>query len=100
MSDDKKEIRVSVISYEQYTDYEYVEVATWFVVDAMQNYVYFHTSKREAAQAACDERYGKGKYTVKTSKIQKTKSSREDGGYSAYGNNSRKGFSAQLKRTQ
>lgn len=92
MSD--KEIRVSVISYEQYTDYEYVEVATWFVVDAMQNYVYFHTSKRELAQAACDERYGKGKYSVKSAKVQKTKSRLESGGFSCYGTATRKGQKA------
>ena len=94
MSDDKKEIRVSVISYEQYVDYEYVDIATWFVVDAMQNYVYFHTAKRELAQQACDERYGKGKYTVKTSKIQKTKSKLESGGLSCYGTATRKGQKA------
>ncbi|RYY51297.1 MAG: hypothetical protein EOO06_00790 [Chitinophagaceae bacterium] len=95
----KKEIKVSYISYEEYTDYSYIDVATWFIVNALQQYVYFHTSDRAEAQRVCNEIYGAGFYTVKTSKIQKTKSSREDGGYSAYGNNSRKGFAANLRKT-
>lgn len=92
-----KEIKVSYVSYEDYTQYDYVDVATWFIVNASQQYVYFHTSDRATAQQACNDLYGVGFYTVKTSKIQKTKSSREDGGYSAYGNNSRKGFAANLR---
>lgn len=94
-----KEIKVSYISYEEYTQYDYVDVATWFIVNALQQYVYFHTSDRAEAQRVCNDLYGVGFYTVKTSKIQKTKSSREDGGYSAYGSNSRKGFASQLKKT-
>lgn len=93
----KKEIKVSYISYEEYTDYSYIDVATWFIVNALQQYVYFHTSDRAEAQRVCNDLYGVNFYTVKTSKIQKTKSSREDGGYSAYGNNSRKGFAANLR---
>lgn len=86
-----KEIKISTVSYEEYTQYEYVDVATFFIVDAMQNYVYFHTSKREEAQRVCDEQYGKGKYTVKASKIQKTKSKLESGLCSAYGTSTRRG---------
>lgn len=86
-----KEIKISTVSYEEYTQYEYVDVATFFIVDAMQNYVYFHTSKREEAQKVCDEYYGKGKYTVKASKIQKTKSKLESGLCSAYGTSTRRG---------
>lgn len=78
-----KDIEVVVISYETYTDYDYVDVATFFIVDAMQNYVYFKTSKRDKAQQKCNEMYGVGKYTVKASKLQKTKSKLENGGYSA-----------------
>lgn len=94
-----KETKVSYVYYEDYIQYDYVDVATWFIVNALQQYVYFHTSDRATAQQACNDLYGIGFYTVKTSKIQKTKSSREDGGYSAYGNNSRKGFASQLKKT-
>ena len=93
----KKEVKVSYISYEEYTDYSYIDVATWFIVNALQQYVYFHTSDRAEAQRVCNDMYGVNFYTVKTSKTQKTKSSREDGGYSAYGNNSRKGFAANLR---
>jgi hypothetical protein len=97
MAEKKKEIKISYVSYEEYADYNYVDVATWFILNASQQYVYFHTSDRAEAQRVCNDLYGVGFYTVKTSKIQKTKSSREDGGYSAYGNNSRKGFAANLR---
>jgi hypothetical protein len=101
MSEKKvKEVKITVVDYITYTDYSFIEPATYFCMDSMQNYVYFHTSDRSEAQRACNERYGENFYTVKTSKTIKTKSSREDGGYSAYGSNSRKGFASQLKKTQ
>lgn len=88
-----KELKITTVSYEQYTQYDFIDPATFFIVDAMQNYVYFHTSKREEAQKVCDEHYGKGKYTVKASKIQKTKSKLESGLCSASGTTSRRGQS-------
>jgi hypothetical protein len=86
-----KDVQVVVVTYEQYTEYDFIDPATFFVVDAMQNYVYFKTSKRDKAQQKCDELYGKGKYTVKASKIQKTKSKLESGGVSVRGVGTRKG---------
>lgn len=77
------DIKISVISYEQYTDYDFIDPATYYVVNALQEYVYFHTSKREVAQNKADDMFGKGRYTVKASKIVKTKSKQENGGYSA-----------------
>lgn len=85
------EIKITVVSFEQYTDYEFIDPATWFVMTATQDYYYFHTSKREVAQAKADELFGKGKYVVKTSKMQKTKSKLESGGLSCTGVSTRKG---------
>ena len=67
----KKEMKVSIVDYDTYTQYDYIDVATWFIVNASQEYVYFHTSDRAKAQQACNDMYGAGFYTVKTSKIQK-----------------------------
>lgn len=67
----KKGVRITIISFEQYSDYEFIDPATFFIVDGMQNYVYIHTSKREVAQAWVDQEYTKGKYLVKASKLQK-----------------------------
>lgn len=94
-----KEIEYIVVSYEQYTDYEFIEPGSFFVMSATQDYYFFKTSDRSKAQAKCDELFGKGKYTVKTSKNQKTKSKQEGGGLSATGSNSRKCFSPNLRPT-
>lgn len=91
MVDKKKEIKVSVITYEQYIDYEYVDVANYFIVSALQEYVYFHTNDRTLAQQKCNEMFGVGKYSVKASRITKTKSKSESGGLSATGTSCRKG---------
>lgn len=92
MSEKKsKDIKVSIISYQQYTEYDYIDVANYFIVSAMQEYVYFHTNERSKAQLKCNEMFGEGKYTVKASKISKTKSKLEGGGYSAIGIGTTKG---------
>lgn len=87
----EKDIKVSIITYEQYTDYEYIDVANYFIVSALQEYVYFHTNDRAAAQAKCNEMFGIGKYSVKASRITKTKSKSESGGLSATGTSTRRG---------
>lgn len=87
----EKEIKVSIITYEQYTDYEYIDIANYFIVSALQEYVYFHTNDRATAQAKCNEMFGVSKYTVKASKISKTKSKLESGGLSCTGTSTRRG---------
>jgi hypothetical protein len=94
-----KEIEYIIVSYEQYTDYEFIEPGSFFVMSATQDYYFFKTSDRAKAQAKCDELFGKGKYTVKTSKNQKTKSKQEGGGLSATGSTTRKGSRAWLRPT-
>lgn len=63
--------KITTISYEEFTDYTFEPPTTFYIMTAMQEYIYFHTSKRATAQEACDEMFGKGRYTVKASKIQK-----------------------------
>lgn len=94
-----KEIEYVVVSYEQFTDYEFCEPGSFFIMDSMQNYVFFKTSDRAKAQAKADELYGPNRYTVKTSKNQKTKSKLESGGYSAVGTSSRRGMGSWLRKT-
>lgn len=94
-----KEIEYAVVSYDQFVDIDFIEPGSFFVMSATQDYYFFKTSDRSKAQAKCDDLFGKGKYTVKTSKNQKTKSKQEGGGLSATGSNSRKGFSPNLRPT-
>jgi len=77
---DIAKIKTTTVTFSEFSEYNFIDPATWFIVDALQNYVYFHTSRREVAQAKCDDMYGK-KYIVKTSKMQKTKPRTESGEY-------------------
>lgn len=92
-----KEVEYVVVSYEQFTDYEFNAPATFYVMSATQDYYFFKTSDRAKAQARCDDLFGPNRYTVKTSKIMKTKSKQEGGGYSATGSNTRKAMMPHLK---
>lgn len=94
-----KQIEYVVVSYEQFTDYEFIPPATFYVMSATQDYYFFKTSDRAKAQARCDDLFGDNRYTVKASKNQTSKSKQEGGGYSATGANTRKCFSSQLKKT-
>ncbi|QGH72576.1 MAG: hypothetical protein [Myoviridae sp. ctThM1] len=86
-----KEIEVVIVSYEEYTSYEFVDPGTYFSVSAMQEYYFYKTSSREKAQAKCDELFGPGRYVVKTSKIIKTKSKLESGLQSVYATETKRG---------
>ena len=46
----KKEVRVTVVSFEEYSEYDFVDLSTFFFKDAMGNRHYCHTSKRAEAQ--------------------------------------------------
>lgn len=100
MSEKKpKVIEVVIVSFTDYTSYDFVEPGSFFSMSAMQDYYFYKTSDRKMAQDKCDEIFGANRYVVKTSKNIATKSKREDGGVSASGTNSRKCFAPQLKKT-
>ena len=85
-----KELKSTVLSYDQYT--QMIDPpSTFFIRDAVGQYVFIHTSDRAKAQAYVDEHYGKGKYTVIASRLQKTKSKLESGEISVRGVATRKG---------
>lgn len=67
----------------------------YYIINSLGQYVYYHCRDRGVAQKACDDEYGVGKYTIRTSK-QSGSSGKE---YSARGSNSRKGFASHLKKT-
>jgi len=87
----KKEIKVTLVSYTDFSSYDFQEPATWWTLSATGDYYYFHCAKREDAQLKCDEMFGKGFYSVKTSRIVKTKSKLESGGQSVYATATTKG---------
>ena len=68
-----KEQKVTVVSYEQFTDIDFIPPANFFVMDSMQNYHFIHTGNRAKAQEYVDGEFGKGRYTVRASKMSKSK---------------------------
>lgn len=83
--------KITVIDFNTFSSLEFVPPATFFIQNAMGDYVFIHTAKRQVAQDWVDSEYGKGRYTVKASKLQATKSKLESGGLSCTGTATRKG---------
>lgn len=84
MSEKKpKELKITIVSYEEFTDIDFSPPSTWFFCNALGEYIFIHTSKRNVAQEWVDEYSGvKGKYRVIPTRDQKTKSRMESGGCS------------------
>lgn len=83
--------KITVIDFETFSALDFIPPATFFIQNAMGEYVFIHTAKRQVAQDWVDEEYGKGRYTVKASKLQATKSKLESGGLSCTGTATRRG---------
>jgi len=62
--------KTTVLTFEEFTDDEYRKPSNFYVMDALQNYVFFHTRDRLIAQEWCDKIYD-GAYTVNASKMGK-----------------------------
>lgn len=82
--------KITVVSFEQFSNYEFIPPATFYIQSAMGDYIFIHTSSRAIAQEWVNEEYGKGRYTVKASKLQKGKELGE-GSKPAFGTATRRG---------
>lgn len=71
--------------------------SNWYILDALGNRVYYLTRNRAEAQAQADIDYGKGRYTIRAVKDQKSRSRQENGEISVRGSNTRRGFSPRLR---
>lgn len=67
----KKEIKVTIVTFEDSLDLDYVEPSRWYIRMATGDLCYWHCRSRAEAQQACDEEFGKSKYAIRTSKLQK-----------------------------
>lgn len=65
--------KITIVSFEQFSNYEFIPPATFFIQNALGEYIFIHTASRATAQEWVNEEYGKGRYTVKASKLQKGK---------------------------
>lgn len=84
------EVKTTIVPFEQFSAYDFIPPATFFIKNAMGDFVFIHTRERAKAQAWVDEHYGKGRYTVNASKIQKGRPLGEDS-RPAFGVGTRKG---------
>ena len=96
------DVKVTICSAEEaivWDDYSYQDafqiLSGYYIIDSLNQYVWFHTRELSKARLASDELYGKGKYTVRNARQSKSGS----GEYSARGSNTLKGFSSRLKKS-
>lgn len=85
-------VRTTILEQEQVFGDMDKDPTKFFIQNALGQFVYFHTFEREVAQAAADEMYGKGKYKVRTSRLEKS-----TGDLTVTGSNTRKCFAPRLK---
>lgn len=92
MSDKKKLVKLKItdVTFDEFTEIDFTPPSTFFIRGATGDYYFIHTAKRGIAQEWVDENFGKGRYTVVASKLQKTKPKNESGAYSCTGTGSRK----------
>ncbi len=83
--------KITVVDFTEFSSLAFVPPATFFIQNAMGDYIFIHTAKRQVAQDWVDEEYGKGRYTVKASKLQATKCKNESGQYTVTGTATRRG---------
>lgn len=82
--------KITVVSYAEFAKWEFIPPATFFIKDAMGDYIFIHTAKRAVAQEWVDKEYGKNRYSVNTSRLQKGKELGEDS-KPAFGTATRRG---------
>ena len=82
--------KITVVSYEDFAMWEFIPPATFFIKNALGDYVFIHTARREKAQEWVDSQYGKKRYSVNASRLQKGKPLGE-GSKPAFGVATRKG---------
>ena len=65
----KKTPELITFNFDEFTDIEFQPPAKFFIMTAMQEYVFIRTRSRAVAQETVDGIYGVGKYKVKASSI-------------------------------
>lgn len=82
--------KITLVSYSEFAAWDFIPPATFFIKDAMGDYVFVHTANRATAQEWVDNEYGKGRYSVNASRLQKGKPLGEDS-KPAFGTATRRG---------
>lgn len=91
MTATKKTVKTENITFEQFSAWDFMPPGTFYIRNALGDYLFLKTSDRKAAQDHVNAEYGKGRYTVVAAKIEAGKSKLESGGYSCTGTTTRRG---------
>lgn len=86
-----KPLVTETVKFEVFSQWDFIPPGSYYIRDAAGNYIFLKTSDRALAQSHIDNEYGKGKYKVVPTKIEKTKSKLESGGLSCTGTATRRG---------
>lgn len=85
-----KELKIIEVTFEEFSEYDFNPPSAFYVRDSTGDFKFICTRDRVVAQQWVDDNYGAGRYKVVAARTVKTKSRREDGGYSAVGSSTRK----------
>lgn len=61
----KKELESIIVSYDQYTDMDFICPSKWFIRNSLGDFEFIKVQKREKAQEYFDDKYGVGKFIVR-----------------------------------
>ena len=62
----KKQVESIVVSYEDFVDLEFNPPSKWYVRNGSGDYEFVKLQRREKAQQFFDEKYGVGKFVVRS----------------------------------
>ena len=61
-----KQIESVIVNYENFIDLEFTPPSKWYIRNAIGDYEFVKVQKREKAQQFFDEKYGVGKFVVRS----------------------------------
>lgn len=86
-----KDVKMVSVSYEEFSEWDFIPVGSFYIKNALGDFIFLKTSSRAEAQKKIDSEYGKGKYAVIAAKLEKGVSRLESGEYSCRGTSTRRG---------
>lgn len=86
-----KQLKTETVSFETFSGWDFIAPGSYYIRNALGDYLFLKTADRKTAQEFINSEYGKGRYTVVAAKIEKGKSKLESGGYSCTGTATRRG---------
>jgi hypothetical protein len=66
-------IKTTIINYEEFTSIDFKPPSVYFIKNALNEYIFYHTKDRATAQEESNKEYGSGHYKVCAAKIAKNR---------------------------